>query len=82
MEDGGEAGTMYHGVDRRKLGDRRKGERRGFGPNADEGYEKRAGRDRAARGKQKNRRKRIRREDNHLAMDDMWENFDQEEDVE
>jgi|GEM_PF-4146474 len=73
---------MYHGVDRRKLGDRRKGERRGFGPSTDEGYERRAGRGEAARGKLKNRRRRIRREDNHLVMDDIWEGFDEEEDVE
>lgn len=64
------------------MGDRRKGERRGFGPSTDEGYERRAGRGEAARGKLKNRRRRIRREDNHLVMDDIWEGFDEEEDVE
>ena len=36
---GGDQSTMYHGVDRRKLTDRRNGERRKFDPIAAQAYE-------------------------------------------
>ena len=61
---------MYHGVDRRKLTDRRKGERRKFDPIAAQAYEEGVRRgDLVERRKAKDRRRRPRREDNAIGME-------------
>ena len=55
---------MYHGVDRRKLTDRRKGERRKFDPVAAQAHEEGVKRgELIERRKGKDRRRRARRED-------------------
>jgi hypothetical protein len=73
---------MYHGVDRRKVSDRRKGERRKFDPSAMEGREEGVGRGRLGREKPKDRRKRIRRDGGRRALDHVWEEFVEEDDIE
>ena len=61
---------MYHGVDRRKLTDRRKGERREFDPVAAQAYEEGVSRgELIERRKSKDRRRRARRQDNAIGME-------------
>jgi len=61
---------MYHGVDRRKLTDRRKRERRKFDPIAAQAYEEGVTRgDLVERRKAKDRRRRARRQENAIAME-------------
>jgi len=70
LEDGGEGAVMYHGVDRRKLADRRKGERRKFDPVAAQAHEEGVRRgELVERRKGKDRRRRARRLDNVLGME-------------
>ena len=70
LEDGGEGAVMYHGVDRRKLTDRRKVERRKFDPVAAQAHEEGVGRGELVdRRKGKDRRRRERRQDNAIGME-------------
>ena len=58
---------MYHGVDRRKLTDRRKGQRRKFDAIAAQAYEEGVKRgDLVERRKAKDRRRRARRQDDAI----------------
>jgi len=61
---------MYHGVDRRKLTDRRKEERRKFDPVAAQAHEEGVKRgELVERRKDKDRRKRVRRQEEPWEID-------------
>ena len=74
---------MYHGADRRKVSDRRKGERRKFDRDSMEDGEEGVARGRLGRERPKDNRRRIRRESGgRRELDHVWEDDVEEDDIE